>query len=56
MKNLKSNKKRKNKIPVSYYPSEYLKKTIAESEREYAEGKTKSYSSVEELIKALNSN
>ena len=40
---------------ASYNPSPYLRKVIEESEKEFAEGKTKSYKGVKELMKALNS-
>lgn len=55
-KTIKSNKKRKTKkYAIPYNPSPYLRKVIAESEKEYAEGKCKSYKGVEELMKALHS-
>ena len=38
---------------VSYKPTEYLKRSIAESEKEYAEGRYQEAHSIEELRKQL---
>ena len=40
---------------VSYKPTPYLIKAIADAEKEYAEGKTFKAGSVEELVKELRS-
>ncbi|MDO8575126.1 MAG: hypothetical protein Q7R78_00285 [bacterium] len=51
---IKTNKSTKSRAQsVLYKPSAYLREAIAEGEKEYKEGKTKTYSSVEEMIKAL---
>lgn len=47
--------KRKSNAQVSYKPTPYLKKAIADAERDYAEGKTQMASSIDELIRELRS-
>ncbi len=45
-------KKKKKEL---YMPSKYLRKAIARSEVEFAEGKTKSFTSVKVILESLNS-
>lgn len=56
MRKQATGKKHAKKVDYSSYkPSAYLKRVIAESEKEYAEGKYKVCHSVEELMKDLRS-
>jgi hypothetical protein len=46
---------KKKKKEIKYIPSKYLKRSIEQARKEYASGKMKAYSTMEEMFKDLRS-